>query len=91
MPNLRHVVLFRLRDGADPNLAIRLLKESRPEGAVRWVIERSVDERKGVVIAEDTTFADAEALEAFRASDGHQASVAYMREWADWITGDWWE
>jgi hypothetical protein len=88
---LRHVILFRLRDGADAETAIRLLRESRPEGALKWVIERSLDERKGVVIIEDTTFRDADALQAFRVSDAHQSSVEFMREWADWVVGDWWE
>jgi hypothetical protein len=88
---LRHVILFRLREGADPELAMRLLEESRPEGALKWVIERSIDERKGVVIVEDTTFVDSEALQAFRASKAHEASAAYMSQWADWVVGDWWE
>lgn len=91
MPVLRHVILFRLREGADAETAIRLLRESRPDGALKWVIERSIDERKGVVIIEDTTFPDAEALQAFRVSDAHQESVEFMREWADWVVGDWWE
>lgn len=91
MPVLRHVILFRLREGADPDTAVRLLRESRPAGALKWVIERSVDERKGIVIVEDTTFPDADALEAFRMSAAHKASVDYLREWADWVVGDWWE
>lgn len=91
MPVLRHLILFRLREGADPDTAIGLLRESRPDGALKWVIERSLDERKGIVIVEDTTFVDQAALEAFRVSAAHQASVDYMREWADWVVGDFWE
>ncbi|HSI25843.1 MAG TPA: Dabb family protein [Aeromicrobium sp.] len=91
MPVLRHVILFRLREGADAETAIRLLRDSRPEGALKWVVERSLDERKGVVIIEDTTFADAEALQSFRDSEAHQKSSDFLREWADWVVGDWWE
>ena len=91
MSVLRHVILFRLREGADADTAMRLLRESRPEGALRWVVERSLDERKGVVLIEDATFVDADALQSFRDSEAHERSAAYLREWADWVVGDWWE
>lgn len=92
MPELRHVILFRLREGADADLAIQLLEAARPAvGTSKWVITRSLDERKGTVIVEDTTFADQASLDAYRASAGHEPVAAYMAEWADWFVGDWWE
>ena len=88
---LRHVILFRLREGADADRALELLRSFRPPGTTKWVIERSIDERKGVVIVEDATFESQEALDAFRTSDDHAEAVAFMRENADWFVGDWWE
>lgn len=90
-PVLRHVILFRLREGADADKALELLRSFRPPGTLKWVIERSVDERKGVVIVEDSTFESAEALDAFRVSEDHAEAVAFMKENADWTVGDWWE
>ena len=94
MPNdrvLRHVILFRLHEGADADRALELLRSFQPPGTLKWVIERSVDERKGVVIVEDSTFVDEAALDAFRVSPEHAEAVAFMRDNADWTVGDWWE
>lgn len=88
---LRHVILFRLREGADADRGLALLRSFRPPGTLKWVIERSVDERKGVVIVEDATFVDQSALDAFRVSEEHAEAVAFFREHADWLVGDWWE
>lgn len=88
---LRHVILFRLREGADAERGLTLLRSFRPPGTLRWVIERSLDERKGVVIVEDATFDSQEALDAFRVSEDHADAVAFMRENADWLVADWWE
>lgn len=88
---LRHVILFRLREGADADKALELLRSFQPPGTLKWVIERSIDERKGVVIVEDATFVDEAALDAFRVSGDHAEAVAFMRENADWVVGDWWE
>ena len=88
---LRHVILFRLHEGADADRALELLRSFRPPGTTRWVIERSIDERKGVVIVEDSTFESAAALDAFRVSPEHAEAVGFMREHADWVVGDWWE
>lgn len=88
---LRHVILFRLREGADADRALELLRSFRPPGTTKWVIERSIDERKGVVIVEDSTFESEAALDAFRVSTDHAEAVAFMRENADWVVGDWWE
>ena len=69
MAALRHVILFRLREGADADRALSLLRSFQPPGTTKWVIERSVDERKGVVIVEDATFESQAALDAFRVSE----------------------
>ena len=88
---LRHVVLFKLREGADADRALALLRSFRPPGTLRWVIEKSIDVRKGDVIIEDSTFESLEALDAFRVSPEHAEAVEFMREHADWVVGDWWE
>lgn len=88
---LRHVILFRLREGADADRAVALLRSFGPPGSLKWVIERSIDERKGIVIVEDSTFESQAALDAFRVSEEHAEAVAFMRENADWVVGDWWE
>ena len=91
MAQLRHVILFRLHEGADADRAVELLRSFQPPGTTKWVIERSIDDRKGVVIVEDATFQSQEALDAFRVSDDHADAVAFMKENADWLVGDWWE
>ncbi|BBH16422.1 hypothetical protein Back2_07090 [Nocardioides baekrokdamisoli] len=68
-----------------------LLRSFQPPGTTKWIIERSVDERKGVVIVEDATFESEAALDAFRVSEDHAEAVAFMKENADWLVGDWWE
>lgn len=85
------MILFRLREGADADHAVALLRSFQPPGTSKWVIERSLDERKGVVIVEDATFDDQAALDAFRVSEEHRDAVEFMRENADWLVGDWWE
>ncbi|HSX67387.1 Dabb family protein [Nocardioides sp.] len=86
----RHVVLFKLHDGADAPAAVAALEAARPRsGASRWVITPSLDDRKGTVIVEDATFADEEAFDAWRKSALHLAAVAHMRANADWLVGDW--
>lgn len=91
MPSLRHVILFRLHEGADAERAVELLRSFQPPGTTKWVIERSIDERKGVVIIEDATFESQAALDAFRVSEDHAEAVAFMKDNADWLVGDWWE
>lgn len=91
MAELRHVILFRLREGADAGRALALLRSFQPPGTTKWVIERSVDDRKGVVIVEDATFESQAALDAFRVSEDHTEAVAFMKDNADWLVGDWWE
>ena len=51
-------------------------------------IERSLDGRKGRMVIEDATFADAQAFAAFRSAPAHGAMAAEMAEISDWWVGD---
>lgn len=92
MAAFRHIVLFQVHPGVtDPQVdeAVDALRSlgSLP-GIERWVVERSLDERKGVVIVEDATFVDRAAFEAFRSSDQHRAAGEQLAAIADWLVGD---
>ena len=90
MTHFHHVVLFRLHDDADADAAMAALNEARPtSGLVSWQVERSLDERKGRVIAQVSVFESADAFEAWRVSEPHQAAAAHLREAADWLVADW--
>ena len=85
-----HVVLFNLREDADVDAAMAALNDARPtSGLVSWQVERSLDERKGPVIAQLSVFASVDACNAWRDSERHQAAGAHMREVADWLVADW--
>jgi heme-degrading monooxygenase HmoA len=85
-----HVVLFRLHDDADIDAAVAALDTARPTvGLVSWRVERSLDERKGRVLAQVSAFESADAFQAWRASEPHQAAAAHLREAADWLVADW--
>jgi len=88
----RHIVLFQVHPGVtDPQVdeAVDALRSlgSLP-GIERWRVERSLDDRKGVVIVEDATFVDRAAFEAFRSSDEHRAVGEWMAAISDWLIGD---
>jgi heme-degrading monooxygenase HmoA len=85
-----HIVLFRLHDDADIDAALDALDKARPTaGLVSWQVERSLDERKGRVIAQVSVFESADAFQAWRSSEPHQAAAAHLREAADWLVADW--
>jgi heme-degrading monooxygenase HmoA len=85
-----HVVLFRLHPDADPDEAIAALKKAAPvSGCVSWQVERSLDERKGRVLAQVSVFESVDAFHDWRASEPHQAAAAHLREVADWLVADW--
>jgi heme-degrading monooxygenase HmoA len=85
-----HVVLFRLKDGVDPERARKIVDSGRPtSGLVSWQVERSIDERKGAVIAEVAVFESAETFQAWRESPLHQAVASQLSEIADWWVADW--
>jgi len=88
--HFHHVVLFRLKDGVDADHARDLIDSARPtEGLVSWQVERSIDERKGAVIAEVAVFASVDAFHQWRDSPLHTAVAAELRELADWLVADW--
>lgn len=88
--HFHHVVLFRLKDGVDPDHARALVDSGRPtSGLVSWQVRRSMDDRKGAVIAEVAVFASAEAFRAWRDSPEHAAVANELREMADWLVADW--
>jgi heme-degrading monooxygenase HmoA len=85
-----HVVLFKVHDGADPDRVRRVLDAARPtSGLVSWQVERSIDERKGAVVAEVAVFESASSFAAWRDSELHQAAAAEVRQLADWLVADW--
>lgn len=85
-----HLVLFRLHETADGDEVLRVLDASAPaDGLVSWRVRRSLDERKGVVVAEHAVFTDREAFERFVASPAHREAGRFMAERADWLVADW--
>ena len=90
MGQFHHVVLFRLKDEADVDAAMAVLQAAEPtSGLVSWQVERSLDERKGRVLAEAAVFESAEAFREWRDSHLHEAATTYMRDVSDWLTADW--
>jgi hypothetical protein len=89
----RHIVLFRVHDDvsdADVQVAVERTRAAlaAAPGVVSAYVERSLDARKGRVVVEDVTFADAAAYEAFRSSREHDGVAAAWTELADWVVGD---
>jgi hypothetical protein len=88
--SFEHIVLFRLRGGADPDEVVDVLERSRPDdpGLVSWTVARSLDERKGVVVVERAVFVDRDGFERFRDSEAHRAAGRYLAGCSDWLVGD---
>lgn len=88
----RHIVLFRVHDDvsdAELEWAVSALRALGDEvEAVSWNVDVSLDPRKGRVIVEDTTFADASAFGRFRAHPAHIAIADHMARISDWWVGD---
>jgi|EndMetStandDraft_7_1072992.scaffolds.fasta_scaffold958133_2 heme-degrading monooxygenase HmoA len=90
MTPFHHVVLFRLHDDADADAALAALDAAKPvAGLVSWQVHRSLDERKGRVIAQVSVFESVDAFRTWRDSERHHAAVAHMRDVADWHIADW--
>jgi quinol monooxygenase YgiN len=89
----RHIVLFKpINSTSDSEFyqALDLLKklgEDQP-GIISWTVTSSIDTRKGWILIEDATFTDAEAFEKFRNSEKHQQAGEFMRQYFDWLVGD---
>jgi hypothetical protein len=88
----RHIVLFRVHDDVSDAELERAVSALRALGneikAVSWHVELSLDSRKGRVIVEDATFADAAAFDRFRAHPAHLAIADHMARISDWWVGD---
>lgn len=90
MAHFHHVVLFQLKDGVDVDATIEVLNSAKPSsGLVAWDVERSIDERKGPVIAEVAVFESADTFVAWRDSAFHREAAAHLRTVADWLVADW--
>lgn len=85
----RHIVLFRLYPDVDAGEVLAQLRSLADEpGILRWRVERSIDERKGIVIVQDSLFESPAALEAFRVAPAHVAIADYLSKNADWLVAD---
>lgn len=88
----RHVVLFRLHNDATDADADAALADLRALGELpgveQWRVERSLDERKGTILVEEGTFADARSFELFRSHRQHAATAATISQMADWWVAD---
>ncbi|MEO6471007.1 MAG: Dabb family protein [Aeromicrobium sp.] len=89
---LRHIVLFRVRDGIGESQiasAIQALEALKViPGLIEWTIRRSQDERKGVVVVQNSLFETRQALADFAAHPLHKVSADLLRTMADWWIGD---
>jgi hypothetical protein len=88
----RHVVLFRVYDEVTDEqyrqLADGLRSLGSSPGILEWRVEESLDQRKGRVLIEESTFESAEAVEVFRHLPAHQEVSALLAQSADWLVGD---
>lgn len=89
---VRHLILFRVYDDVldtDVERALGLLRGLRHlPGILEWRVELSTDRRKGRVIVQDSVFADAAAIGAFRLAPDHKVSSDLLATMADWVVGD---
>ncbi len=89
----RHLVLFRMRDGAGDAILgeamTRLRAAGESSGVLSWTVAVSLDERKGKIVAQDGVFVDADAFHAWRRSRAHRETAEWMAERADWWVADW--
>ena len=86
---VHHVILFRLYPDADADEVLRRLRSlGHLPGLLAWRVERSLDERKGVVVLQDSLFESGAALQAFREAPEHAEVAAYMSRSADWLVAD---
>lgn len=88
----RHVVLFRIHDHVEEHDVDRAVDRLRSLADLpcvdTWRIERSLDERKGRILVEEATFADAHAFAAFREDPRHRDVAGEMAAISDWWIGD---
>ena len=86
---VRHVIVFRLYPDADPDEVLQRLRSLCDlPGLLAWRVERSLDERKGVVLLQDSLFASMAALQSFRGEPRHVEVAEFMSRRADWLVAD---
>jgi hypothetical protein len=88
----RHAAMFRVSDGVDAT-DIAATTTARRDlgwhvGAGTWAVERSLDDRKGAIIAQDAIFADAAAFGEWRCSEAHREAADQMARISDWWVAD---
>ena len=88
----RHIVLFRIHDDVSDTRVTDAINELRSLAALpgvrSWVVELSLDERKGRVVVEDATFSSADAFRTFHAHPRHVQAGKHMSLISDWWNGD---
>ncbi len=90
---LRHIVLFRVYADAPASTVEKAITtlmslETNVPGLLEYRVERSLDERKGIVIVENALFESRTALRLFRESEEHQAVSEILKGMSDWWIGD---
>ena len=83
------MIVFRLYADADPDEVLQRLRSLGDlPGLLAWRVERSLDERKGVVLLQDSLFASMSALQSFRREARHVEVADYLSRHADWLVAD---
>ena len=86
---VRHIILFRVYPDADPDEVLRRLRSLRElPGVLEWRVERSLDERKGVVVLQNSLFSSLQALRSFRVGPEHVEVADFLSRSADWLVAD---
>ncbi|MCW2679904.1 MAG: hypothetical protein JWM62_1305 [Frankiales bacterium] len=89
MPGYRHVILFKLYQDTDVDEVLRQLRSlAHQPGVLEWRVERSADERKGVVVIQNSLFTSKAALDAFRVAPEHVQVAEFLSRSADWLVAD---
>jgi hypothetical protein len=90
--SIRHIVLFRFYQDVDEEhrmQAIHAIETLRDRsGIIDWRFEASLDQRKGVVVAQNVLFATLEDFEGYRDDPRHVAAGLTLAALADWLVAD---
>jgi hypothetical protein len=83
-----HTLIFRFRAEApvetiEKSLQMLTELESLP-GVLVWMIQESIDQRKGRTVLERGVFQDGQAFLDFRNAPQHQAFANFVKDYADW-------
>jgi hypothetical protein len=92
---LRHIVLFTLREtarGGEVQHVLHALKElEQLPGILEWRAERSLDGRKGPLVALNALFESEESFASYRADVRHVSATATLSILSDWLVADYLE